>query len=41
MPELDGVSIVAMASFAGLILAWLFAPSKNLVVAENDLSAAA
>ena len=41
MPELDGVTIVAMASFAALVLAWLFAPASALAVAEEELSAAA
>ena len=41
MPELDGVTIVAMASFAVLILAWLFAPTSNLAASEAELSAAA
>jgi hypothetical protein len=33
MPELDGVSIIAFASFAGLILAWIAAPSTAVVPA--------
>lgn len=41
MPELDGASIVAIASFAVLVLAWLFAPSAKVTVAERELSAAA
>ena len=28
MPELDVVSIVALASFSGLVIAWLFAPME-------------
>jgi hypothetical protein len=41
MPELDGTSIVAIASFAVLVLAWLFAPTSTVAVAEPELSAAA
>ena len=41
MPELDGVTIVAMASFAALVLAWVFAPTSDLAAAEHELSAAA
>ncbi len=41
MPELDGASIVAIASFAVLIVAWLFAPTSTVTVAERELPAAA
>ena len=42
MPELDGTSLVAMASFAALVMAWLFAPNSAVVaVAERELPAAA
>lgn len=42
MPELDGTSIVAIASFAILVLAWLMAPTTSAVVAKREpLSAAA
>ncbi len=30
MPELDGVTITAFASFAALVLAWLLAPSETV-----------
>lgn len=41
MPELDGTSIVAIASFAALVIAWLFAPTSTSAAAEGELSAAA
>jgi hypothetical protein len=41
MPELDGTSIVAIASFAVLVIAWLFAPTAQPVASERELSAAA
>lgn len=36
MPELDGTSIVAIGSFAVLVLAWLMAPTSSVVVAERE-----
>lgn len=42
MPELDGTQIIAIASFAALIVAWLMAPASSAVAAERKpLSAAA
>lgn len=35
MPELDGTTILAIASFAGLVIAWLAAPTDVVVVAET------
>jgi len=35
MPELDGVSIVAFAAFALLVVAWLVAPTRG-AAAEED-----
>ena len=34
MPELDGTSIIAIASFAGLIVAWLMAPAEPVATAR-------
>lgn len=31
MPQLDGTQIIAIASFAGLIVAWLMAPAGEPV----------
>jgi hypothetical protein len=41
MPELDGTQVVAIASFAALVLAWLFAPTSQPVAVERRLPAAA
>ncbi len=41
MPELDGTQIVAIAAFAVLVLSWIFAPTRSVVAAESELSAAA
>lgn len=41
MPALDGTSIVAMASFAALVLAWLAAPTSVALDAAPELSVAA
>lgn len=43
MPELDGVSILALASFGALIVAWLFAPKEHatVIVARRTEAAAA
>lgn len=41
MPELDGTSIVAIASFGVLVLAWLFAPTTTVATAERELPVAA
>ena len=41
MPELDGTSIVAIASFAGLVLAWLMAPTSSVVAARRQALPAA
>lgn len=35
MPELDGTTILAIGSFAALVLAWLAAPSSGVVAAET------
>lgn len=35
MPELDGTSLIAIASFAVLVIAWLMAPTTSAVVAER------
>lgn len=35
MPELDGTSVLAFASFGALVLAWLMAPTTSAVVAER------
>lgn len=37
MPELDGTSIIAIASFASLVVAWLMAPTESVVtVAKGE-----
>lgn len=36
MPQLDGVSILAFASFAALIVAWLFAPNTTAAAIETE-----
>lgn len=36
MPELDGVSIIAIASFAALVVAWLVAPNTTVEAAEAE-----
>lgn len=36
MPQLDGISIAAFASFAGLIVAWLAAPSTTVAAIEHQ-----
>ena len=36
MPELDGVSILAIASFAVLVVAWLIAPNTTVEVSEAE-----
>ncbi len=42
MPELDGTTIFAILSFAGLVLAWLMAPtSAPAFAARKPLPAAA
>ncbi len=41
MPELDGTSVIAIASFAALILAWLMAPASAPVAVQPELAAAA
>ena len=41
MPEFDGVQIAALASFAVLVVAWLFAPTGTVSVATQELPAAA
>ena len=41
MPELDGTSIVAIASFAALVMTWLMAPTSSVVVAAREPLAAA
>ncbi len=37
MPALDGTSIVAIGSFAVLVLAWLVAPSGAEIAADAEL----
>lgn len=34
MPELDGTTILAIGSFAALVLAWLAAPNDTIVATE-------
>ncbi len=41
MPALDGTQVVAIASFAALIVAWLMAPTTESVAATEPLPAAA
>ena len=36
MPQLDGVGILAIASFGGLVVAWLFAPTATVEAAEPE-----
>jgi hypothetical protein len=36
MPQLDGVGILAIASFAGLVVAWVFAPNSTIVAVEPE-----
>lgn len=31
MPELDGVTIIALASFGVLVMTWLLAPKETIV----------
>jgi hypothetical protein len=35
MPELDGTTILAIASFAALVVAWLAAPTDTVVTVET------
>jgi hypothetical protein len=42
MPELDGTTIIAIASFAALVVAWLVAPTETVVtVSEREAVPAA
>lgn len=41
MPALDGTSILAIASFLGLVVAWIAAPSTTSAAAEPELQPAA
>lgn len=41
MPQLDGVGILAIASFAGLVVAWLFAPTAATAEVIEELRPAA
>lgn len=41
MPELDGTSVLAIASFAALVVAWLMAPTAPAVAERKPLPAAA
>jgi hypothetical protein len=42
VPELDGTSIIAIGSFAVLVLAWLMAPTEATVaVSEREAVPAA
>lgn len=41
MPQLDGVSIVAFASFAALVLTWLIAPNTTVEATETEAVPAA
>ena len=36
MPQLDGVGILAIVSFAGLVVAWLFAPTATVETVEPE-----
>lgn len=36
MPQLDGTSILAFASFAVLVVAWLIAPNTTAVEARQE-----
>jgi hypothetical protein len=36
MPEFDGTQIFAILSFAGLVLAWLIAPTSTATVAARE-----
>lgn len=36
MPELDGTTIAAILSFAGLVIAWLAAPTSAAAAAERE-----
>lgn len=36
MPQLDGVGVMAIASFAGLVITWLIAPNTTVEAAEPD-----
>ncbi len=36
MPELDGTSIAALASFAVLVIAWLAAPSRSAAAPPTE-----
>ncbi len=36
MPELDGTSVIAIASFAALVIAWLMAPTETVAVAQRE-----
>ena len=36
MPQLDGVGILAIVSFAGLVVAWLFAPNATIEATEPE-----
>lgn len=41
MPQLDGVGILAIASFAALVVAWLIAPNTTLDPVEAETVPAA
>ncbi len=41
MPALDGTTILAIASFLGLVVAWLAAPSTSSAEAAPQLQPAA
>lgn len=41
MPELDGTSIIAFASFAALVVVWLIAPNTTVEAIETQAVPAA
>ncbi|MGH2377895.1 MAG: hypothetical protein ACRDGT_05410 [Candidatus Limnocylindria bacterium] len=41
MPQLDGVGIMAIVSFAGLVVAWIFAPNTTAEAVELETLPAA
>lgn len=41
MPELDGTTILAIGSFAALVVAWLAAPNDTIVATKVREPAAA
>ena len=39
MPELDGITILAIGSFAALVVAWLAAPNETTVATADTREA--